>query len=195
MPKSKDELLAIIRPLPQARYEVDTHWGMLDKTLADMTHDYGLELNPDYQRGHVWTSAQQQAYVEGVLRGAISTAGLTVQFNCPNFESRLLASDRDLPDGFQVMDGLQRLTAVREFMMGNVHPFGLTLDDLAGTSFTPKGMTYRLRFAVFCFQYKIDVLEHYLALNCGGTPHSDDEIARILAMRDELVRAGAPRSH
>ncbi|WP_176000186.1 DUF262 domain-containing protein [Burkholderia vietnamiensis] len=194
MPKTNDELLAIIRPLPQARYEVDTHWGMLDKTLADMTKDYGLELNPDYQRGHVWTSAQQQAYVEGVLRGAISTAGLTIQFNCPTFESRLLASDRDLPDGFQVMDGLQRLTAVREFMAGNVHPFGLTLDDLAGTSFTPKGMAYRLRFAVFCFQYKIDVLEHYLALNRGGTPHSDDEIARILAMRDELVRAGAQRS-
>jgi hypothetical protein len=195
MAKTQEELLAIIRPLPLAHYEVDTHWGMLDKTLAGLTEDYGLEFDPDYQRGHVWTAAQRQAYVESVFRGAISTAGLTIQFNCPTFESRLLKADRDLPDGFQVMDGLQRLTAVREFMAGNVRPFGLTLDDLTGTSFSPKGMTYRLRFAVFCFQYKLDVLEHYLALNRGGTPHSDDEIARIIAMRDDLVRAGAPRSH
>ncbi|KVU39144.1 hypothetical protein WK66_25345 [Burkholderia ubonensis] len=185
--RTDEGLRAIIRPLPQARYEVDTHWGMLEKTLSDWSSDYGLDLSPDFQRGHVWTASQQQRYVENVLRGAVPTSGLTIQFNCAKFESRLVEPNSDLPGGFQIMDGLQRLTAVREFMAGNVRPFSLTLEDLAGTSFTPKGMTYRLRFAVFCFQYKREVLDHYLALNEGGTPHSDEEISRIREMRDRLA--------
>ncbi|MXN76453.1 DUF262 domain-containing protein [Burkholderia sp. 4701] len=186
---TNNELIALIRPLPQARYEVDTHWGMLEKTLADMGKDYGLDLSPDFQRGHVWTAAQQQHYVENVMRGVVPTSGLTVQFNCANFETMLMKPDSDLPTGFQILDGLQRLTAVREFLAGNVRPFGLTLGDLEGTSFTPRGMTYRLRFATFCFQYKQDVLEHYLVLNRGGTPHSNEEISRIVAMRDGLIRS------
>ncbi|MDK0999508.1 DUF262 domain-containing protein [Burkholderia sp. OKR4-1] len=194
MARTNDELKALIRPLTHARYEVDTHWGMLDKTLEDMGQDYGLDLSPDFQRGHVWTGEQQRHYIENVMRGAVPTSGLTIQFNCPTFESLLVKSDGDLPAGFQVMDGLQRLTAVREFLAGNVRPFGLTLADLEGTSFTPRGMTYRLRFATFCFQYKLDVLDHYLALNLGGTPHSAEEIERVVAMRDELIRTGAPSS-
>lgn len=57
MARTNDELKALIRPLTQARYEVDTHWGMLDKTLEDMGQDYGLDLSPDFQRGHVWTGS------------------------------------------------------------------------------------------------------------------------------------------
>lgn len=185
---TKEALRALIKPLAQARYEVDTHFHFVERMLASLDKDYGgLELVPDFQRGHVWTPLQQQHFIENVMRGVVATSGLTIQFNCANFESsRRPSPARDLPDGIQCVDGLQRLTAVRQFMAGEVRPFGLTLDELRGTEFDPTRMTFRLRIAVFSFERKAELLDHYLALNAGGTPHADSEIARVRAMRDGL---------
>ena len=42
-----ERLSAIIRPVPQRLNSTDIEWR-------------GLDLNPDFQRGHVWTESQQQ---------------------------------------------------------------------------------------------------------------------------------------
>jgi hypothetical protein len=182
------QLRALIRPLEQARYEVDTHFNFVERMLETLDKDYGgLELIPDYQRGHVWSPEQQVHFIENVMRGAVATSGLTIQFNCPNFERRAVSPERDLPVGIQCVDGLQRLTAVRRFMADELRPFGLALNDLRGTEYDPTRMTFRLRIAVFNFERKVELLDHYLALNAGGTPHAESEIARVRAMRDALA--------
>lgn len=187
---TKEALRALIKPLAQARYEVDTHFHFVERLLETLDKDYGgLELEPDYQRGHVWSQEQQVHFIENVMRGAVATSGLTIQFNSPNFEQRDVSPERDLPDGIQCVDGLQRLTAVRRFMAGELRPFGLSLDDLRGTEYDPTRMTFRLRIAIFNFEHKVELLDHYLALNAGGTPHAESEIARVRAMRDALADA------
>lgn len=40
---------------------------------------YGLQLNPRFQRGHVWTEQQQIAWLEFFLRGGKS--GIEIYFN------------------------------------------------------------------------------------------------------------------
>lgn len=173
------ELSKLIQPLSTAEYEVDVHWHHIEKSLADYGRDYGmLDLAPDFQRGHVWTADQQRHFVENVLRGVVSTDGMVIKFNCPNWHHGKFVSN--LPDGLQIMDGLQRLTAVKKFLAGEVKPFGLSLDDLNGSSFSPN--RYRFRVAVHCFTQRSDLLKHYLTLNTGGTPHSQDEISRVNAL-------------
>ena len=44
----------------------------LETKVNDDIRDYGLQLNPDFQRGHIWTEAQQIAFIEYVLRGGQS---------------------------------------------------------------------------------------------------------------------------
>lgn len=185
---TEEQLERIIRPMPRASYEVHCHFSHLERQLEGFEQDYGLDLMPDFQRGHVWTQEQQERWIEAVLRGAISTSGLTIQFNSPAFgHGSATPSDQDLPDTVVCVDGLQRLTSVRRFMRGEIRAFGFTRDDLAGTSFDPKRMTYRLNVAIHAFKTRQQVLQYYLDINTGGTPHSAQELERVRSLLDQEI--------
>jgi hypothetical protein len=178
-----ERLAKIIKPLSTARYECDCEWTYIAKHLAGWADDYGqVDMNPDFQRGHVWTKEQQIHFIENCLRGVVSSSGFLLQFNCPNWDE-WDATESNLPQGFQCIDGLQRYTAVQEFLAGNVQPFGLTVADLHYSSFMIK-TSYRFRIAVHTFKNKVELLDHYLAINTGGTPHSEAEIERVKALRE-----------
>lgn len=183
-----DELAAIIKPLRTAQYEVDHYWRSFQRSLMGYGQDYGgLELNPDFQRGHVWTADQQRHFVENVLRGVVSSSGFVIQFNCPNWENHNYSGD--LPLGFQCIDGLQRITAVQAFLDGHVRPFGLSAGELDGSYFSMRGSRYRFRMAVHDFQSRSELLQHYLDLNAGGTPHTAEEIERVRGLRNAALGA------
>jgi len=191
------KLDAMIKPLRSASYEVDVQWTYFLKMLDGYAADYGaVELNPDFQRGHVWTMEQQRHFIENVLRGVVSSSGFLIQFNCPNWDHDIY--EGDLPRGFQCIDGLQRLTAVELFLAGEVRPFGLTPDDLSNSAYAIVNR-YRFRFAVHNFTRKADLLQHYIDLNAGGTPHSSAEIDRIRTMLNEVdqhfIRGTAPATN
>lgn len=173
--KYLDEL---IKPLSTAKYECDIDFRHIKSALTRYEQDFGgLELNPDFQRGHVWNPDQQKHYLENVFRGVVSTSGIVVQFNCPNWDD--VDYSGDLPKGFQCIDGLQRLTAVMDFLDGKVKPFGLLPSDLNVSRYSLKGCSYRFRLAVHTFSSRSELLQHYLDLNTGGTPHSKEEIERV----------------
>jgi hypothetical protein len=177
-PSELDTLTKLVRPMPRAKYEVDSFMHMVERAIQTYVDDYGLELVPDFQRGHVWTQEQQERFIEAVIRGAVSTAGLLIQFNCASFASK---STGDLPPHMQCIDGLQRLTAIRRYVAGEIKAFGRTVDELTGTPFDVR--RYMFRIAVHDFQTRADLLQYYLDLNAGGTPHSKEEIERVRALR------------
>jgi len=74
---------------------------------------YALKLNPDFQRGHVWTEEQQIAYMEYLLMGGNNAR--TIYFNKPSWGDFRARSGYD---EFVCVDGLQRLTAVRKYCSG-----------------------------------------------------------------------------
>lgn len=170
--------------MPCGSYEVNVHLGYIESWLKYAEEEYGLELNPDFQRGNVWTEEQQIKYVEFFLRGG-KTANI-IYFNCPQFDmgscERIKNADV-LP--MQCIDGLQRLTALRKFIKGNLKVFGNnTIDD-----FEDKKMLLRrydtLKFNVNNMQTKADVIKWYLDFNTGGTIHSEEEISRVKKLLDE----------
>ncbi len=180
------ELYGIVRPLPKAAYSVDTQLGYIEKFIESQTRDMeamggSFELDPDYQRGHVWSDAQRSSYVEALLR---ESAPRTILFNCPGW-SRSDGAAGDIPSHtFQCIDGLQRLTAVRKFMAGDLAIFGsMKVSELEGTPFDAK--RYRLTFAVYEFIRREDLLNFYVDLNGGGTVHSQEELDRVRTMRDQ----------
>lgn len=127
----------------------------------------------------------RQSQHESQLEGDI--AFLLAQFNCSEWGDP--DPESDLPVGLQCVDGLQRYTAVTEFVKGNVKPFGFTANELAGTQFSPKRMC--MKVAIHGFTKRADLLSQYLALNAGGTPHSAEEIARVRALLAEAQTDGA----
>ncbi|WP_199031385.1 DUF262 domain-containing protein [Ralstonia sp. ASV6] len=184
-------LYEVIRPQAKAVYEVDVQLGSVESFLANLSRDMAsmggtLELDPDFQRGHVWTDEQRVQYVQSLLRGC---APRSILFNCPGWNA-----EKELGDipahTFQCIDGLQRLTAVRKFMAGEFRVFGdVSAEDLKGTPFAPS--RYTLKMSVFEFANRRDLLQYYLDLNSGGTVHSAEEIQRVRKLRD---KAAAPKA-
>jgi len=187
--KRTKDMGKLINALPICPYSVDVGFDYVDSIITRYgTYEGGLNMNPDFQRGHVWTEAQQIAYIENFIRGGVGDTGRTITFNCSDFQRRR-ANDSDIV-GFYVIDGLQRLTAVRRFMNDEFKIFheelgGVDKDFFNGTGYRICSLI-GLSFNVYNMQYKKDVLDFYLAMNSGGTVHSPEEIERVKKMREEL---------
>lgn len=157
---------------PSAHYEVLVSLGYLQRTVDEHVKDFGLNLDPDFQRGHVWTLPQRTAFMEYVLRGG--EGGLVLCFNHCNWNGMPKPSDR-----YEILDGKQRLTTALMFLHNEVPVFGGRLFQ----DFTDRpdlGMGFRWR--IFALRTRADVLRYYLAMNAGGTPHAESEIGRVRAL-------------
>jgi hypothetical protein len=180
-------LTAKVRQMPRSKWQADYEIRGIERTLNGFDEDYTLDLEPDFQRGHVWTQLQQERYIEALIRGAVASSSLLIQFNVPHWENDQYQGD--LPRAMQCVDGLQRLTAVRAFAADKIRAFGHLASELEGTPFSLCRCGIALKFSVHTFQTRADLLTYYVDLNGGGTPHSADEIARVTALRDESRHA------
>lgn len=149
-------------------YQVDIFLDYFMNAM-DRYAGYGLILNPDFQRGHVWTEAQQVEFIEFLLRGGRS--GKIIYFNHPNWMSGL--------DGeFVVVDGLQRITALQRFYRNEIKAFGKYEKEFTGKP----GFECGLKFNINNLKTRREVLQWYLELNSGGTPHKESELDRVREM-------------
>ncbi len=183
-----------IRPLPNAAYSCDIHLDGLERFLADQKSAMesmggSFELSPDFQRGtkDVWTEEQRVRYVESLLRHAAPTR---ILFNCPGWEGNP-RPEGDIPAyTFQCIDGLQRMTAVLHFMQSRFTVFeGHSAESLKGSPFDPR--KYRLQICIFEFDMRADLLQHYIHLNAGGTPHPPEEIQRVRVLLEAARGSGS----
>lgn len=159
-----------ISQFPKANYCVTQPWDHLERWIQRETEDLKLNLNPDFQRAHVWSREQQSAYVEYQLRGG--TSGRDLYFNHPGWMA-------DWHGEFVIVDGKQRLEAVRAFLRDEVLAFGFRCSQFKhrlGAS----GPYFQVHVANL--QTRADLLRWYLAINTGGTPHSTVEIAKVRKM-------------
>jgi hypothetical protein len=164
-----------LRKFPYIDYTVDVNWTDLEFWLDRQCSQKGglspLELNPDFQRGHVWTQEQQTLYIEFILSGGSS--GTNLYFNHPGWRSSYKGD-------FVLVDGLQRITAVLAFLHNKITAYGSYYKDFIDR--LPSEASFKINVAKL--KTKKDVLEWYLMMNTGGTPHSNEEIERIKKMRD-----------
>ena len=161
------------RDIPQftrAVHESDHGGGHLEKTIAE----YDIDLEPIYQREHVWTTEQQIAYVEFRLRGG--EGGSSLYFN-------YIIGD-PVKRRIEIVDGKQRITAARLFMADKLPAFGYTLSQYADR-FPAMDASTRFRFHINDLQTKAEVIQWYIALNYAGTPHTEEERARVKRLLEE----------
>lgn len=160
------------RDVPQfsgwGNYVVDHGWRHLLDTLERYQEEYGLELCPDFQRGHVWTPHQQTAFVEYGLRGGHYS--MNILTNCVGWL-------RGMSGPFQMVDGLQRVTAVLRFLRNEVPVFGGHYFRDFEDNMSP--MEPRFRWYVNDLNTRAEVLSWYLDLNSGGTVHTARELDRV----------------
>jgi hypothetical protein len=116
---------------------------------------------------------QQERYVEFVLRGG--TSSRDIYWNCAGWMGSYKGP-------MYLVDGKQRLQAARLFMNNKLKVFGHTLSEFEGVS---PLMCCDFIFHVNNLETKSEVIQWYLDLNFGGTPHTDSERKRVLVLLEQ----------
>jgi len=125
-------------------------------------------MEPDYQRDHVWTPEQKTAFVEYALMGGESSMDITT--NCPGWMT-------GYEGPYELVDGLQRVSAALGFMRNEVPAFGKLYSEFDGKLSYASGPSFNWR--VMNLATRAEVLKLYLLINAGGVVHSAEEIARV----------------
>lgn len=83
------------------------------------------------------------------------------------------------------VDGLQRLTAVVDFMDGKFKIFDGRYDQesLLKTAFSPRRK--HLLFQIYDVKDYGDLIQFYLDLNTGGVVHEESELDRVRKLQQE----------
>ena len=158
MPKFQEIPLITI-----AKYKVDVMWNYLEKWI----NREEIDMDPDFQRGHVWTQKQKEQYIEWILRNGDS--GRDIYFNHPGWF-------REWDGTMVVVDGKQRIEAVLGFLHNEVKAYGYYQNE-----YEDKWNNLHCAFHVHVADLKTrkEVLKWYLDMNTGGTVHTDKEVQKV----------------
>lgn len=160
-------------PFPIVGYSVTAMLSDLEDMLARYQERYALQLDPEFQRAHVWTEEQQSRFVEYFLQKGPS--GRDIYFACKGWQ-------RNFEGPMYLVDGKQRLKAVRKFMRNELRVFGSYRKEISGVL----RMIHHFTFHIGDLNYP-DTLKWYIALNSGGTQHTPEEIARVKALLEKTL--------
>lgn len=153
---------------PDGSWECDFSLDRMVAWIDEAVASDGLQLDPDFQRAHVWTESQQIAWLEFFLRRG--KTGRVIYLNDPGWQ-RATYRQGD----FVCVDGKQRIQAARRFLNNEIPVFGYLFRE-----YTDKlDQTITMRINVNTLQTRAEVLQWYIEMNAGGTPHTYKEIARV----------------
>jgi hypothetical protein len=174
MAKRETILHKIQSSIPDIRYSVDIPLGGLERNLEQ----FKVNIDPEYQRGHVWTEDQQSMFVGAFLENCKA---------CPPFIMNFVDGTTYGPS--EVVDGKQRITALLRWLKGEIiahAPCGISVwhKDLDEVDQRHIDMMTTLQWK-FVGLSKVDVMKYYLRLNSGGTVHSQKELDRVRKLIEE----------
>jgi Protein of unknown function DUF262 len=152
------------------------------RLISDMIDENDIDLSPDFQRNLVWNSFQKSRLIESVL----------LRIPLPMFYF-----SEDNEGRITIVDGLQRLTTIKEFMdnkfaLKNLEYLG---DSCEGRYFddegSKKGLDTKYKRWFNQTQFSVNVIDPsspskvkydiFRRINTGGKPLNNQEIRNCLA--------------
>lgn len=174
----KISIRGLFLALPFTGHGRDVPVGDLEQAIASLQ----LEVSPRYQRGHRWTLGDQESFVGHVLTGG-KVPALIVR--------EVLATEVGADDIYELLDGKQRITALRLWLAGKIRArVGERLIHIDETDRQFRSLTIRMDY-VRC-ETVIAALRLYLRLN-SGVAHTREELARVeemIAEEEQALRGG-----
>jgi hypothetical protein len=150
-----------------AQYHINVHLVRFRQYFEDLDKDYGLILDPDYQRDYVWTEAQQIAFVEYILKGGRTS---DILFNSPGWGK---PGYEGAP--IEIVDGKQRLNALFLFVDNKIKAFGYLWSEFD----VSVGRVINVDIRINGLSTRKELLKWYLELNSGGTVHTVEELDKV----------------
>jgi len=170
MVSSKD----IIREFPHCEYHINTSVDYLPEQIRQWTTEdvFTVEIEPDFQRSHVWTEEQQIRFMEFLVRNPNDSKAKSLFFNCRNWR---IDYEEENGNVIYLVDGLQRLTAIKRFLNNEIPIYGYYYKEFDSNLFIR-----RIYLDIyFNTLNRKEMLQWYIDLNSGGTVHTADEINKV----------------
>lgn len=156
-----------------ASYQVDMDLDTLPCWIERQMKQ-GINLDPDFQRDHVWTDEQRIAYMEFLISGGYT--GKDIYFNMPGWQG-------DYKGDFVLVDGKQRLNSILKFINNEIPVFGTYIDEFEDKDFVL--MQTSIKIHVNNLKTRKEVLQWYVQFNKGGTVHTKEEIDKVIEMMEQ----------
>jgi hypothetical protein len=130
-----------------------------------------MDLDPEYQRGHVWTERQESKFVGALLEHNQAIPPFWMNWTGPNRQSS------------EVVDGKQRIKACLRWLNDEIPancPCGIDVwySELCEVDNRALDLYVTMSWN-FVNLSPVDVMKFYLRLNGGGTIHTEDELERV----------------
>lgn len=163
--------MALFQEIPQfiqdGEWECDFSFPEFLKFMNENIEELQLNVDPDFQRPHVWTEEQQIAWLEFFLMGG--RTGRTFYLNHPGWRTNYKGE-------FLLVDGKQRYQALKKFVNNEIKVFGVYYKDYEDR---PDILRHSVKVNVNTLSSRSKVLKWYLGFNGGGTPHTKKELDRV----------------
>lgn len=176
------KLKNIPKLIPTGNYEADIHLKYLKERTKTFVEEYGLQLDPDFQRCHVWDIDQRIRFVEFILQGGKTN---TIYFNQPSWMCYVEEGEYD---EFVIVDGKQRLTSLLMFL-DNKFPVFKNLDNENIGYYAKDFDTFgyvSINYTINDLKSKKQVYEWYLSMNRGNIAHTEEELQKVENMLTNL---------
>jgi len=160
-----------IPQFPFCPYSVNKPWQYIEIELEELNERGELDLDPPFQRGHVWSEDKQIKYIEFCLRGGQSSREII--FNHPNWMGSYKGQ-------MVLVDGKQRLEAVRKFLRNELPVFnGYCVYDFEDKEIMLRSSNCHFVFKINSLKTEVDIMNWYLDLNFGGVVHTEKELDKV----------------
>jgi Protein of unknown function DUF262 len=162
------------------RPRIFTQYSQTDlRSLIHTSYYRGFMDSPEYQREYVWTLADKQRLVRSLLERADIGKFLLLEHPYP--ENRL-----------EVIDGKQRLAAIKDFVEGRYPYEGYTWFQFSqNDKFTFWDNMIQTATMQSDKVKKSDILWQFLSLNRGGVPQTEEHISKVKRLYEEAIEKEA----
>lgn len=93
------------------------------ESLMHYHYHFGIDFNPDYQRGIVWTAKDKELLLDSIFKNADIGKFVLVHLNDKEWTERNV--------GYEILDGKQRLLTLLEFYENRFPYHGMFYNDLS----------------------------------------------------------------
>ena len=141
--------------------------------LQMMFKDYGIDLEPEYQRGNVWNDQQKYNLIDSIFKNVdIGKFTIIRRPWGPDGNKPLT------PKLYEMLDGKQRLTAVYEYYIGRFMYKGKYFYELHGRD-QNHFKHFTINWAETEPLTKEQKYRYFLKLNTTGTPVDENHINKV----------------
>lgn len=129
------------------------------ESLLSKCYLFGVDMDPDYQRGYVWDDSDREYLIESIFQNVDIGKFVFVHLDGDEWMKRGVS--------FEILDGKQRLNTLKMFYENRFSYKGKYFNDLSPSD-RRAFMEHNISYADVASPSKKDIYRYFLKLNRGG---------------------------